>query len=79
MTNEHRERYKALVRSREDLEKSHEVPDTPQTRSPVYRLAFDDKDFLTSEALRPVRLQLELPIHSLQMVPVRSTVAAPLR
>lgn len=36
------------------------LPDTPQTRSPAYRLAFDDSDFLCQDALRPVRLQLEL-------------------
>jgi len=52
--------WKALVRSREDIEKAHHVPDTPQTRAPAYRLAFDDKDFLCREELRPVRLQLEL-------------------
>ncbi|TFF19944.1 LOG family protein [Jiella endophytica] len=33
---------------------------TPQTRSPTYRLAFDDADFLTREETRGVRLQLEL-------------------
>ncbi|MGB7336607.1 MAG: LOG family protein, partial [Salaquimonas sp.] len=33
---------------------------TPQTRAPAYKLAFDDKEFLTREELRPVRLQLEL-------------------
>ncbi|MEM7068385.1 MAG: LOG family protein [Pseudomonadota bacterium] len=76
MTNDHRKRYKALVRSHEDLEKSHDVPDTPQTRSPVYRLAFDDKDFLTSEELRPVRLQLELlkPELTLTEAGIESTV-----
>ena len=37
-----------------------EVPDTPQTRAPQYRLAFTDEDFLIREELRPVRLQLEL-------------------
>jgi len=52
--------WKALVRSRDDIRKAHEVPDTPQTRAPAYRLAFDDKEFLTREELRPVRLQLEL-------------------
>ena len=34
--------------------------DTPQTRSPSYRLAFHDPDFLLREDLRPVRFQLEL-------------------
>jgi uncharacterized protein (TIGR00730 family) len=34
--------------------------DTPQTRHPAYRLAFQDPDFLLREELRPVRFQLEL-------------------
>jgi uncharacterized protein (TIGR00730 family) len=34
--------------------------ETPQTRSPSYRLAFQDKDFLLREDLRAVRFQLEL-------------------
>ena len=46
--------------AREDLERWERVPDTPQTRSPSYRLAFSDPDFLTRDELRPVRLQLEL-------------------
>ncbi|MGR3496481.1 LOG family protein [Citreimonas sp.] len=36
------------------------VPQTPQTLSPSYRLAFADDDFLCQKELRPVRLQLEL-------------------
>ena len=36
------------------------VPDTPQTRAPAYRLAFDDPDFLLREEMRGVRLQLEM-------------------
>lgn len=43
-----------------DIETSHEVPDTAQTRAPSYKLAFNDDDFLCREELRPVRLQLEL-------------------
>jgi uncharacterized protein (TIGR00730 family) len=46
--------------AREDLANWDRVPDTPQTRSPSYRLAFSDPDFLTRDELRPVRLQLEL-------------------
>ena len=46
--------------STQDIETAKHVPDTPQTRSPVYRLAFADRDFMTREELRPVRLQLEL-------------------
>lgn len=43
-----------------DRSTAREVPDTPQTRAPAYRLAFADDDFLCREELRPVRLQLEL-------------------
>jgi uncharacterized protein (TIGR00730 family) len=46
--------------AREDVRNWTEAPDTPQTRSPSYRLAFNDPDFLTRDELRPVRLQLEL-------------------
>ena len=46
--------------SPEDVRSAREVPDTPQTRAPAYRLAFTDDDFMTREELRPVRLQLEL-------------------
>ncbi len=43
-----------------DRDRAQHVPDTPQTRSPAYRLAFADADFLCRDELRPVRLQLEL-------------------
>lgn len=43
-----------------DRAKAKDVPDTPQTRAPAYRLAFTDDDFMGLDALRPVRLQLEL-------------------
>lgn len=43
-----------------DRSTAREVPDTPQTRSPAYKLAFADEDFLCRDELRPVRLQLEL-------------------
>ncbi|OWU85660.1 lysine decarboxylase [Oceanicola sp. 22II-s10i] len=43
-----------------DIRTATEVPDTPQTRAPAYRLAFADDDFLCRDELRPVRLQLEL-------------------
>ena len=46
--------------SHQDRSSATAVPDTPQTRAPAYRLAFDDPDFLCREELRPVRLQLEL-------------------
>lgn len=43
-----------------DRHSAQEVPDTPQTRAPAYRLAFADDEFLCRDELRPVRLQLEL-------------------
>ncbi len=43
-----------------DRAKADQVPDTPQTRAPAYRLAFTDDDFMCREELRPARLQLEL-------------------
>jgi uncharacterized protein (TIGR00730 family) len=46
--------------SAQDVSTARRIPDTPQTRTPSYRLAFNDADFLTREELRPVRLQLEL-------------------
>ena len=44
----------------QDIETARSIPDTPQTRSPSYALAFADPDFLCRDELRPVRLQLEL-------------------
>jgi hypothetical protein len=44
----------------EDLRDARHVPETPQTRSPSYQLAFADTEFLLRAELRPVRLQLEL-------------------
>ncbi|WP_182086215.1 LOG family protein [Aureimonas sp. ME7] len=46
--------------SGEDARREVAKPRTPQTLSPTYRLAYDDPDFLTAEATRGVRLQLEL-------------------
>ncbi|WP_415405047.1 TIGR00730 family Rossman fold protein [Tateyamaria sp. SN3-11] len=43
-----------------DRKAAEGVPDTPQTRSPSYGLAFADPEFLCRDELRPVRLQLEL-------------------
>lgn len=47
-------------KARQDMETARGIPDTAQTRSPAYRLAFSDEDFMCREELRPVRLQLEL-------------------
>lgn len=43
-----------------DMDAARHVPQTPQSTSPSYRLAFADEDFLAKDELRPVRLQLEL-------------------
>ncbi|OUD09809.1 Rossman fold protein, TIGR00730 family [Marivivens niveibacter] len=58
MTEDHRRH--PLRNSGQDRKAVGDVPDTAQTRSPTYRLAFADNDFLCREELRPVRLQLEL-------------------
>lgn len=57
MTDDRRSRFRDAHTDRDIAE---HIPDTPQTRSPAYRLAFADEDFLCRDALRPVRLQLEL-------------------
>jgi uncharacterized protein (TIGR00730 family) len=49
-----------LQSSGSDKKLAERVPGTPQTLSPSYRLAYADQDFLCSDELRPVRLQLEL-------------------
>ncbi|GHC67364.1 LOG family protein [Limoniibacter endophyticus] len=65
-----------LPHSDEDLEHAKQIPDTPQTRAPTYRLAWNDEDFMTQRELRPVRLQLELlkPEMTLAERGIRSTV-----
>lgn len=62
--------------SQQDVAATHRLPDTPQTRNPAYRLAFNDMDFMTRDELRPVRLQLELlkPQMLLDGLGINSTV-----
>ncbi len=71
-----RERPGAFPSARQDEEAARHFRDTPQTRSPSYRLAFADPDFLLREDLRPVRLQLELlkPELALQEAEIVSTI-----
>ncbi|MGN6486355.1 MAG: 3-isopropylmalate dehydrogenase, partial [Devosia sp.] len=54
-----RNRHTPLRTSVEDIDAAKRAPETAQTRSPAFRLAFADDDFLTSEDLRGVRFQLE--------------------
>lgn len=73
MTNQ---RYSVFPSADRDAEEAKALPDTPQTRAPAYRLAFEDLDFLHRERLRPVRLLLELMKPELTMgdAGVNSTV-----
>ena len=59
-----------------DIQKARKTPDTPQTNSPTYRLAFADPDFLCRDELRPVRLQLELlkPEMAFEALGIESTI-----
>jgi uncharacterized protein (TIGR00730 family) len=49
----------SLRTSVEDISTARQVPDTPQTASATFRLAFADQEFLTSEDTRGIRFQLE--------------------
>ncbi len=53
-------RTRVFPNAHQDMETARDIPDTPQTRSPAYRLAFADDSFICRDELRPVRLQLEL-------------------
>ena len=50
----------AFPNAEKDIEIASKIPDTPQTRAPAYRLAFADDEFLCSDELRAVRMQLEM-------------------
>ncbi|MEM7547680.1 MAG: LOG family protein [Pseudomonadota bacterium] len=43
-----------------DLTRAERIPHTPQTEHPNYRLPYVDQDYMRSDPLRGVRLQLEL-------------------
>ncbi len=62
----------------EDARSAETVRSTPQTRSPSFRLAYADTEFMMRDELRPVRLQLELlkPELLLEEARVNSTVVA---
>jgi uncharacterized protein (TIGR00730 family) len=57
---EHRATHNVFPSAEEDAGAALRAVETPQTRSPSYRLAFTDQDFLLRDELRPLRLQLEL-------------------
>jgi len=62
--------------AREGAESAQQHVDSPQCKSASYRLAFQDPDFLLRDAMRSVRLQLELlkPELILQEQHIESTV-----
>lgn len=70
------DKYRATRDARKDAEDQEQHEQTPQTLSPSFRLAFTDQDFLLHDALRPVRLQLELlkPEMRMQEQNIQSTV-----
>jgi uncharacterized protein (TIGR00730 family) len=51
---------RVFANARTEAKSALDTIETPQTLNPAYRLAFQDKDFLLREDLRPVRFQLEL-------------------
>src|SRR5687767_5067673 len=60
MTADHIPPKRIFPTSKVDAEAAKHVPSSPQTESAAYKLAFQDKEFLLREDLRPVRFQLEL-------------------
>ncbi len=54
-----RRRHTSLRTSSEDVSAVQHAPQTPQTQSSAFRLAFADDEFLTSEDTRGIRFQLE--------------------
>jgi len=71
-----RKRQTPLRTSKQDIAAVRRAPQTPQTASASYRLAYADDEFLTSEDVRAVRFQLEYlkPEFTLRERGVRSTV-----
>jgi uncharacterized protein (TIGR00730 family) len=66
----------SLRTSVQDIEAAQRAPQTPQTQSSAFRLAFADDEFMTSEETRAVRFQLEYmkPESRLRELGINSTV-----
>ncbi len=64
------------VSSKKDIEAAERTVESPQTRSPTYRLAFDDRDLMLRDEMRALRLQLEFTKADLTLRErgIRSTV-----
>ena len=76
MASRRRRRSTPLRTSKQDMAAARRGPQTPQTASSAFRLAFADDEFLTSDDTRGVRFQLEYlkPEFSLRARGIRSTV-----
>jgi uncharacterized protein (TIGR00730 family) len=60
MTKEKTKHRTRFHKAKEDAQFAKQASSTPQTSSEAYKLAFQDKEFLLRDDLRPVRFQLEL-------------------
>lgn len=60
MTDEKKTHRTRFHKAKDDAQFAKQAISTPQTASSAYKLAFQDKDFLLRDDLRPVRFQLEL-------------------
>jgi uncharacterized protein (TIGR00730 family) len=76
MASRRRQSTTPLRTSKQDIAAAKRAPQTPQTASSAYRLAYADDEFLTSDDTRGVRFQLEYlkAEFSLRDRGVRSTV-----
>jgi uncharacterized protein (TIGR00730 family) len=76
MASRRRQSTTPLRTSKQDIAAAKRAPQTPQTASSAYRLAFADDEFLTSDDTRGVRFQLEYlkAEFSLRDRGIRSTV-----
>lgn len=60
MSSKEKEGWTPFPNSNDDAETINNIPVTEQTKSPSYRLAYMDEDFLMQRELRSIRLGLEL-------------------
>lgn len=76
MNTDEKDSWTPFSHSSEAVRRVETAPETPQTLSSTYKLAFADPEFMTRRELRAVRLQLELlkPEMALAERGIRSTV-----
>jgi uncharacterized protein (TIGR00730 family) len=76
MASRRRRRHTPLRTSKQDIAAIKRAPQTPQTASTAFRLAYTDEEFLTLDETRGVRFQLEYlkPEMRLSAHGIRSTV-----